>query len=148
MMTPADTRPATTTFMGDTGLWFVPTGEVLPPKRWSFSLYRVNFDYTEGFTDVSNWPITFGAGLGGKAEIFGAVQAVRRIDRDARPIFFTSQGGGVNNEYPLVRKGWSDNQFGDVWVGAKINLASQFDQKPLAFGIRGLLKIPAANDDD
>ena len=52
--------------MGDTGLWFVPTGEVLPAKRWSFSLYRVNFDYVEGFTDVSNWPITFGAGLGGK----------------------------------------------------------------------------------
>ena len=148
MMTPAETRPATTTFMGDTGLWFVPTGEVLPPKRWSFSLYRVNFDYTEGFTDVSNWPITFGAGLGGKAEIFGAVQAVRRIDRDARPIFFNSQGGGVTNEYPLVRKGWSDNQFGDIWVGAKINLVSQFDQKPMAFGIRGLLKIPTANDDD
>ena len=114
MMTPGETRPATTTFMGDTGLWFVPTGEVLPPKRWSFSLYRVNFDYQEGFTDVSNWPITFGAGLGGKAEIFGAVQAVRRIDRDARPIFFNSQGGGVTNEYPLVRKGWSDNQFGDI----------------------------------
>src|SRR5436190_12586330 len=24
------TRPATTTFLGDTGLWYVPTGEVLP----------------------------------------------------------------------------------------------------------------------
>ena len=31
---PADaTRPATTTFLGDTGLWFVPTAEVLPRKR-------------------------------------------------------------------------------------------------------------------
>ena len=38
MMTPAETRPATTTVMGDTGLWFVPTGEVLPAKRWSFSV--------------------------------------------------------------------------------------------------------------
>src|SRR5262245_27250781 len=148
MMTPAETRPATTSIMGDTGLWFVPTGEVLPPKRWSFSLYRVNFDYQEGFTDVSNWPITFGAGLGGKAEIFGAVQAVRRIDRDARPIFFNSEGGGVTNEYPLVHKGWSGNQFGDICGVAKINLASQFDQKPIAFGIRGLLKIPTANSDD
>jgi hypothetical protein len=27
------TRPATTTFMGDTGLWYVPTGEVLPPRN-------------------------------------------------------------------------------------------------------------------
>jgi outer membrane protein OmpA-like peptidoglycan-associated protein len=148
MMTPAETRPATTSIMGDTGLWYVPTGEVLPPKRWSFSLYRVNNDFTEGFTDVSNWPITFGAGLGGKAEIFAAVEAVRRIDRDARPIFFNQQGGGVTNEYPLVHKGWSGNQFGDIWLGAKINLSSQFDQKPVAFAIRGLLKVPTANSDD
>ena len=33
----SETRPATTTFEGDTGLWFVPTGEVLPAKKWSFS---------------------------------------------------------------------------------------------------------------
>ena len=148
LMTPAETRPATTTSMGDTGLWFVPTGEVLPSKRWSFSLYRVNFDYNEGFTDVSNWPITFGVGLGDRAELFAAVQAVRRIDRDARPLFFNAQGGGVANEYPLVRDAWSGNQFGDVWIGAKINLASQFRQNPVAFGLRGMLKLPTANDDD
>src|SRR5262245_38266252 len=28
-----DVRPATTTPYGDTGLWFVPTGEILPAKR-------------------------------------------------------------------------------------------------------------------
>jgi len=148
MMTPADTRPATTTTMGDTGLWFVPTGEVLPAKRWSFSLYRVNNDFTEGFTDVSNWPINFGVGLKDRAEIFASVQAVRRIDRDARPIFFNNQGGGVANEYPLMRDQWSGNQFGDVWIGAKINLASQFQQKPAAFAIRGMLKLPTADSDD
>ena len=45
-----ETRPATTTFMGDTGLWYVPTGEVLPRKKWSMSAYRVNFDDNQGFT--------------------------------------------------------------------------------------------------
>jgi hypothetical protein len=55
--TPTETRPATTTFMGDTGLWYVPTGEVLPRKKWSMSAYRVNYDDNQGFTDVSNWPI-------------------------------------------------------------------------------------------
>src|SRR4051794_18246650 len=57
-----DTRPATTTFLGDTGLWTVPTAEVLPARRWSASAYRVNFDDNQGFSDVSNWPITFGIG--------------------------------------------------------------------------------------
>ena len=59
--------------MGDTGLWYVPTGEVLPDKRWSMSAYRVNFDDNQGFTDVSNWPVTFGYGLKDRAEIFGVV---------------------------------------------------------------------------
>ena len=30
-MTPAETRPATATFMGDTGLWFVPTARCCRP---------------------------------------------------------------------------------------------------------------------
>src|SRR5262245_42034235 len=145
-----ETRPATTTFMGDTGLWFVPTGEILPARKWSFSLYRTNFDYNQGFTDVSNWPVTFGVGLGDRAEIFGAFTAVRRIDRDVRPIFLPSQpeGGGVTNDYPFVRQGWSDNQIGDLWLGAKINLTSEYRQKPAAFAIRGMVKIPTAKDTD
>ena len=121
---PGETRPATTTFMGDTGLWFVPIGEVLPAKKWSASVYRVNYDYNQGFTDVSNWPLTFGFGLGDRAEVFGAWTLVRRIDRDVRPIFLPSQpsAGGVVNDYPFVRQGWSDNQLGDLWLGTKVNL--------------------------
>jgi hypothetical protein len=61
------TRPATTTFMGDTGLWYVPTGEILPRKKWSMSAYRVNFDDNQGFSDVSNWPLTFGFGVADRA---------------------------------------------------------------------------------
>src|SRR4026209_1399338 len=67
-----ETRPARTTPMGDTGLWFVPTGEVLPARRWSFSVNLTNFDFNQGFSDVSDRPVTFGVGLGDRAEIFGA----------------------------------------------------------------------------
>jgi hypothetical protein len=84
------TRPATTTFMGDTGLWYVPTGEVLPRKKWSISAYRVNFDDNQGFSDISNWPLTFGYGVGDRAEIFGSWVLVNRIDRDIRPLFSRS----------------------------------------------------------
>ena len=45
-----DVRPATTTVFGDTGLWYVPTGEVLPKGRWSVSGYRTNWDRKEAFT--------------------------------------------------------------------------------------------------
>jgi outer membrane protein OmpA-like peptidoglycan-associated protein len=148
--TTEETRPATTTSSGDTGLWFVPTGEVLPAKRWSFSVYRTNFDYTQGFTDVSDWPVTFGVGLGDRAELFGSWSVIRRIDRDSRPIFIPGQAepGGLVNEYPFVRQGWSDNQLGDFWIGGKVNLTSEYRQHPAAFAVRGMLKLPFAKDDE
>ncbi|HYJ95514.1 MAG TPA: hypothetical protein VEV86_12870, partial [Vicinamibacterales bacterium] len=35
-----EVRPAATSFWGDTGLWFIPTGEVLKPGGWAFGAYR------------------------------------------------------------------------------------------------------------
>jgi hypothetical protein len=148
---PVETRPATSTFLGDTGLWFVSTGEVLPARRWSFSLFRTNFDYEQGFTDVSFWPINFGVGLGDRAELFASVRSVVRIDRDARPIFFdvgADEGGGLVNDYPFVRQGWSGNQFGDIYAGVKVNLLSEHRQQPLAFAVRGIVKLPTGSDED
>ena len=147
----SETRPATTTPAGDTGLWFVPTGEVLPARKWSFSAYRVNFDYEQGFTDVSDFPITFGVGLADRVELFGAWSVVNRIDRDARPLFFPTAagtGGGLVNEYPFVSSGWTGNQIGDFWIGAKFNLASEYRQAPAAFGLRALVKLPTADDEE
>jgi outer membrane protein OmpA-like peptidoglycan-associated protein len=150
--TPAtvETRPATTTTSGDTGLWFVPTGEILPARKWSLSAYRVNFDYEQGFTDVSRWPVTFGFGVRDRVELFGNFTAVTRIDRDLRPLFdpLLPEFGGVVNEYPFVNTGWTGNHVGDLWLGAKFNLTSQHRQQPVAFAIRGMVKLPTASDDD
>ena len=37
-------RPSLPTINGDTGLWFVPTAETMPAGKWSFSVFRANFD--------------------------------------------------------------------------------------------------------
>ena len=147
---PAETRPETTTVTGDTGLWFVPSAEILPARRWSVSGYRVNFDYEQGFTDVSNWPITFGVGVRDRVEIFGALSVVNRIDRDVRPLFSESliDAGGVVNEYPFVSQGWTGNNLGDFWIGAKFNVTSEHTQAPAAFALRGMVKLPTASKDD
>jgi hypothetical protein len=136
--------------MGDTGLWFVPTAEILPAKRWSASAYRVNFDYQQGYTDVSNWPVTFGYGLKDRVELFGSWTLVRRIDRDVRPIFRPTNSlvGGLVNEYPFVSGGWSDNQLGDFTIGGKINFLSEWQQKPMALAARAMVKLPTAKDDE
>ena len=75
---------------------------------------------------------------------------MRRIDRDVRPLFISDQttAGGLVNEHPFVRQGWSGNQLGDFWVGAKINLTSQWKQQPVAFAVRGMIKLPTAKTED
>jgi outer membrane protein OmpA-like peptidoglycan-associated protein len=148
------TRPAQTTASGTTGLWFVPTAEVLQSKRWSASLYRTNFDDGQGFSDMSTFPVTFAVGLGGRAELFGSLSTVVRIDRDTRPLFFTNSsstagtgsGGGILVDYPLVRDGWSGSRLGDLRVGGKVNLLAN-STGPLAVAVRGLVKLPTGDDE-
>ena len=142
-------RPATTSVYGDTGLWFVPTGEVLRDRTWSASAYRLNWDVRQGFTDISHFEGTFAYGIKGRTEIFGAVRLITRIDRDTRPIFgFGGERyGGVDNNYPFVNDGWIGNNFGDTFVGAKFGLMSESRQHPVAAAIRGMLKLPTGSAD-
>jgi outer membrane protein OmpA-like peptidoglycan-associated protein len=145
-------RPATTTVSGTTGIWYVPTSEVLPKKKWSMSLYRTNIDYGQGFTDVSTFPLTFAVGLGNKAELFGSWSLATRIDRDSRPLFFTAvnpdaaANGGIIVDHPGVRQEWSGNQLGDFWVGGKFNL-SHASTSNTGFGVRAMVKLPVGDED-
>src|SRR5205814_8061637 len=117
------TRPATTTFFGDTGLWFVPTAEVLPKGKWSASAYRRGTNWIQGYTNVGDFDGTFGVGVGGRAEIFGAFLFDTRIDRDTYPLFINDSSlGGVIDRYPRVNQHWTGDNIGDFYAGAKINL--------------------------
>src|SRR5262245_61513863 len=89
--TDQSTRPATTTFFGDTGIWFVPTAEVLPSGKWSVSGYRRGTNYIQGYTNVADFAGTFAVGIKNRAEVFGSFLVDTRIDRDLRPLFGTEQ---------------------------------------------------------
>ena len=144
------TRPATTTFWGDTGLWFVPTGEVLPGGDFSFSAHRSERDFQQGNTNVSFWPVTGALGVG-RVELFGAMRVITRIDRDTSPLLFQAtedKNGGLVNEYPTVHESWSGNRLGDLFLGGKVNFASPAHQHALALAARGTLKFPTADSDD
>ena len=47
-----------------------------------------------------------------------------------------------------MSQGWSDNQLGDLWLGGKFNLMSEWKQKPMALAVRGMVKLPTAKDDE
>src|SRR5215210_2785991 len=133
----ASARPATTTFFGDTGLWFVPTAEILPHKKFSTSGYRANWDYRQGLTDVSHFAITGATGVRDRLEIFGSFRVDTRIDHDRAPIFGATDPvfGGLVNDHPYVRTGWGGDNLGDLRVGVKVNLLSESRQQPVAMAV-------------
>src|SRR4029077_13343716 len=142
------TRPAFTTSDGDTGLWYVPTAEVLARGKWSASGYRTSYNYVEGFSNVADFPLTFAVGAARNLEVFGSFHAVTRIDRDIRPIFTTNPDvGGVIDRYPFVNSGWTGSKVGDFLVGAKVSLLSETNSKPAAVAIRGIVKLPTGDKD-
>jgi outer membrane protein OmpA-like peptidoglycan-associated protein len=142
---PADTatRPATTTVQGDTGLWYVPTGEVLPQGRWSFSLYRTNWDRKEAFSDISNFRGTFAFGATDRFEFFGSIDAQRRIDADRRPV----RAGGTPMDDPFINDGWQTG-FGDIRIGGKFNFGAPWRENPAAVALRAVVKIPTSDTDE
>jgi outer membrane protein OmpA-like peptidoglycan-associated protein len=136
-------RPATPTFFGDTGLWFVPTGEVLPHGRWSVSGYRRGTNWVQGYTNVADFAGTFGIGIRNRAEIFGSFLVDTRIDRDVRPVFVADPSfGGIVDRYPRVNQYWTGDNVGDFYLGAKVNLLSERENDPAAFALRGMVKLP------
>ncbi len=143
-----DSRPATTTFFGDTGLWYVPTAEVLAHGDWSISGYRRGTNYTQGYSNVADFAGTFAVGLGDRAEIFGSFLFDTRIDRDVRPLFLNDRTyGGFIDRNPRMNTTWSGDNVGDLFIGAKINLLSERNRAPVALAIRGGVKAPTGNVD-
>jgi hypothetical protein len=142
------TRPATTTFYGDTGLWFVPTAEVLAHGKWSVTGYRRGTNYIQGYTNVGDFAGTVAVGITDRAEVFTSFLVDTRIDRDVRPIFLTTnpEFGSFVDRYPRVNQVWTGNHVGDWFVGGKVNLWSEFHQQPLALAVRGVVKLPTGDD--
>jgi len=146
--TAEETRPATTTFNGDTGLWFVPTGEVLGKGQWSTSVYRRGTNWIQGYTNVADFAGTFAYGFGGRTEVFGSFLVDTRIDRDIRPIFVNDPAfGGFIDRYPKVNQYWTGDNVGDFYVGAKYNIWSESRKNPAAIAIRGMIMLPTGNAD-
>ena len=147
-MLEGDTTPrrALPTYWGDTGFWFVPTAETLPSGKFSFSVFRANFDRRQGLTDVNAIGLTGAVGIGDQFELFGSWRTIR-IDRDVIPTFVPAEPtfGGVSQEYPYVRRGWSKTLGGPAIVGAKWSAIAQSRGDALNLAPRVMVKFPSGS---
>ena len=64
-----------------------------------------------------------------------------------RSSFRTPTVGGIVDRYPRVHQGWTGDNVGDFYVGAKVNFWSEVNQKPVALAVRGIVKLPTGDDE-
>src|SRR5262245_12243685 len=146
--TTTETRPGLPTVEGDTGLFFVPTADVLPANKWSFSVFREAFDMRQGLTDVGNFGLTGAYGIGDRFEVF-ANWRMYRISRNMRAPLFTPQDqyfGGIAQEVPNVRQSWSGNKAGPFTVGGKWAVISQSRGDAMSLAPRLILTFPSPEE--
>ena len=103
---------------------------------------------------MAGWDLVTVRDLGGwadRVEIFGAFRVDTRIDRDFEsPAVFQPTNaayGGLVNAYPFVRQDWTGDNLGDLLVGVKVNLLSEWRQQPAAVAVRGIVKLPTGKKD-
>jgi Putative MetA-pathway of phenol degradation len=137
----AAVRPASSTAVGDTGIWYVPIAETLPKGKVSFGASMVNLDRSEAYSDIADYSGLFAYGVTNRLELFGGLAFQRRIDGDRVPLL----GAGQPMDYPINRS-WSTG-VGDLNLGAKLNLVSQQQSRNVAFAVRAALKLPTADFD-
>jgi len=126
----------------------VPTGEVLGDGKWSASAYRRGTNWIQGYTNVADFAGTFAYGIKDRAEVFGSFLVDTRIDRDLRPIFVNDPAfGGIIDRYPQDNKYWSGDNLGDLYLGVKFNLWSEYRQNPAAIAARAIVKVPTGKAD-
>ncbi len=141
-----ETRPALPTTVGDTGLWFVPTAEVLPGGRWSGSLFLANFDRRQGLTDVTQIGLTGARGFGDHVELFASWRLVR-LSRNTQPFFVpgVEAFGGVQQDYPYLRSSWSQTLGGPLTIGGKWGIISQGRGDAMSFATRATIGLPTGS---
>src|SRR4029077_12047543 len=85
---------------------------------------------------------------GGNVELFGSWGIVR-VRRNVRnPVFVANdpEFGGVAQEVPFIRRGWSKNLGGPFEIGAKWAVVSQAQGDSFSFAPRILFQIPGKDD--
>ena len=112
-----------------------------PKGKWSGGIQLVNFDRSEGFSDITDIGGMFAFGATDRIEMFGAF-GDRRIDADLVPV----ARNGQPQDY-LINKGWSTG-IGDAYVGAKFNITSQATSNGVSTALRVMAKVPTASADD
>jgi outer membrane protein OmpA-like peptidoglycan-associated protein len=135
-----EVRPATPSYVGDTGLFHVSSAYTLPKGKVAFSLFRDNLDRDPKDIDFSIHGLNAAFGVTNKLELFGQIGIQNRVDTDA---LFQS---GFWNDAPFTLTPW-ETGFGDIRLGAKYGFLSDYgDHDALGLAAKASVKLPTADE--
>lgn len=109
------------TAVGDSGLWYVASADVLPSDGWRVGFSASSETRNRGAIKPNYGALSAARGFGGRTEIFGTWQVTTEVDG---------------------RRGR-----GDMLLGAKQNLLSEQRGAPFGLAARAVLKVPTGNDE-
>src|SRR6266571_2361047 len=133
-------RPAAPTYGGDTGLFRLSSAYTLTKGKVSFGLFRENYDRDPKGVDFSVHGFNLAYGATDKLEIFGSVGIQDRVRTNY------AFEPGYPNDYPFVGSDHWQTGFGDVKLGLKYALLSDYRGDPLGLAIKGVVKLPTADE--
>jgi outer membrane protein OmpA-like peptidoglycan-associated protein len=143
-----ETELATQTRWGDTGYFDVFSAYTLLKGKFAVTGFRDNIDRDPFSLDISNLGGAFGFGATDKLEIFGRLDFQRRIrGEEIVQTLIAVDPPPYYNDEPRVYQRWSTG-FGDIWLGGKYNIMSEYDGQSVGLAVRGFLKAPAASKDE
>jgi hypothetical protein len=134
-----EVRPATPTYLGDTGLFHLSSAYTLPKGKFSFSLFRDNLDRDPNDQDISIHGASLAFGATSRLELFGNFGIQNRIDADA-----LGQPGFVS-DFPFVASPWQTG-VGDLKLGFKYKILDDYLGSAVGLALRGYVKIPTADE--
>ena len=149
------------THKGSTGLFNLPVADTLRQGEVALGVAAHKFNRDPGDIDYTIFPISFTIGLTDRIELFGSMEAYKRVNADdivvnkilprgaLVPAVLNNNlpGGAVGfyNESPYMDVGFGDGT-GDLWAGMKFNLLSERQGAGVSLAIQPIFKFHLTND--
>ena len=135
-------RPAAPTYEGDTGLFRLSSAYTLPKGKFSFGLFRDNYDRDPKGVDFSIHGFNLAYGVTDKLEIFGNIGFQNRVQAQLPVGARLQQRGALRRSCP------GTTGFGDVKLGLKYAFLNDYLGDAVGLALRGVVKLPTASDTD
>ncbi len=149
------------THRGSTGLFNLPVADTFRQGEVALGFAAHKFNRDPGDIDYTIFPVSFTVGLTDRIELFGSMEAYKRVNADdivvnkvlprgaLVPAVLNNDlpGGtvGFYNESPYMDVGFGDGT-GDLYAGVKFNLLSERHGAPVGIAFQPVVKFHLTDD--